>query len=97
MVVPLGVAVTIERAGRGVVADDPVLVEVRAEGSGEGTAPGEAVSRAARDHRVAVHATSFQEREARDQPHAMTGVIGNRWVGRPIVGTATGPLGDAWQ
>ena len=28
VVVPLGVAVAIERAGRGVVADDPVLVQI---------------------------------------------------------------------
>src|SRR5213079_765071 len=52
-VVILDIAVAVEWAGRGVVADDPVLVEILRTGDGahrDGVAPGEPAIRGAVDH-----------------------------------------------
>src|SRR3954454_23915237 len=62
MVVPLGVAVPVERAGRRVVAGDPVLIEVATGGGGERCAPGQtAVRGTAGDDGITVHAARLEK------------------------------------
>ena len=91
VVVPLRVAVAVERTRRGVVADDPVLVEVAAGRRRDRGAPGEpAVGRAAGDDRVAVHAARLEQGQRGDQPDVVPGVVGDRGVGRAVVRAAAG-------
>ena len=85
VVVPLGVAVAVERAGRRVVAGDPVLVEVAAGGDGDRVAEGQAaVGRAAGEHGRRVHAAGLRQRQRGDHPDVVPGVVGDRGVADPV-------------
>src|SRR5262249_48268684 len=98
VIVPLGVAVAVERAGHGVVADDPVLVQVAAGGGLERVAPGETpVGGAAGDHCAGVHAAGLQQGQRGDQPDVVHGVVGARRVADPVGRATTDVLGDAGQ
>src|SRR5450755_4512621 len=80
-VVELGVAVTVERTGRGVVGDAPVLVEEIARGrdSDRGAPRVPAVGRAADQH-VDSARVAGRDGEIGNQPNPTLGVVGNRRI-----------------
>ena len=87
--IPLGVAVAIERAGRGVVADGPILVVEMSVIDDDGIAPVQAIGRTADGDVTDKRATAqARERQRGDEPCAMLGVEGNRRIGGGAVGSS---------
>src|SRR5215472_14274852 len=80
-VVEFGVAVPVERAGRGVVAGRPVLV-VENAGSRDRYrgGPCQAAVDGAAGHDVDNPAAGEMRAEPADDPHPVAGVVGSRWV-----------------
>jgi len=82
----LHVAVTVEGAGRGVVAQDPVLVGTRLSGHHERVRPGQCSVRGAVHH----HARSVRARHGKrsDEPNSVRRVVGNGRVTHAIEAAA---------
>ena len=98
VVVPLGVAVAIERAAGSIVADDPVLVGADAGIVGQyGIPPREAaVGGATGVDPHTLNPARLGQHERRDHPDVILRVVGDGGVGGAIERAAPGVLGQPW-
>src|SRR5512138_2322318 len=88
----------VEGTGRCVVTNDPVLIEITAGSCRERVAPGEAaVCGTARDHSIAMDTAGLQQRQRGNQPDAVSGIVGDGWIGRAVIGATADPLRNAGQ
>ena len=97
--VPFGVAVSIIGTAGGVIANAPVLVVEVSGVYGDGIPPMQAIGGTADGNVANVLAVSIQanQRQGRNEPLAVLGIVGNRGIGGRAVAAAFIVDGEPWK